>query len=269
MHVRLDRQPQARERADARRAAGDGKPDFGCADEAAVRLHALDAALLDAEAGDLAILDDVDAAFIGGAGIAPGHGVVAHRAAARLHQRAANREPGIVEIGEGQIFAHLVARQQLGIDTGETHGVAPPHIGVPLRVRMEDVEDAALADHGVEVELLAQPLPQLHRALVEGGVARQQIVRANDRGVAPDIAGAEIALLQHGDIGDAMLLGEVIGGGETMPAADNDHVVSRLRLRLPPGLRPAAIAGEPLLQEGEGRIAHGSSWARAPRRLDT
>ena len=34
-----------------------------------------------------------------------------------------------------------------------------------------------------------------------------------------------IALLQHRDIGDAVLLGEVIGRGETMPAADDDHVV--------------------------------------------
>ena len=134
MTRRLDRQPQARERANARDAAGDGKPDFRRADKTAVRLHALNAALLDAEAGDLTILDDVDAAFIGGAGIAPGDGVMANRAAARLHQRATNWEPGIIEIGEWQIFAHLVAREQLGIDTGETHGVAPPHIGVPLRV---------------------------------------------------------------------------------------------------------------------------------------
>ena len=103
--VRLDRQPQARERANARRAAGDGKPDFRRADKTAVRLHALNAALLDAEAGDLTILDDVDAAFIGGAGIAPGDGVMTNRAAARLHQRATNWEPGIIEIGEWQIRA--------------------------------------------------------------------------------------------------------------------------------------------------------------------
>src|SRR4029079_4450968 len=100
-------------------------------------------------------------------------------------------------------------------------------------------------------------------------VARQQIVRATDGGVPPDIAGTEIALLQHGATGDAGLLGEGVVCRTTMRAADNDHVVSRLRFRLAPGLRPAAIAGEPLLQEGEGRIAHGSSWACAPQRLDT
>ena len=111
---------------------------------------------------DLADFDDVDAALIGGAGIAPDYGVVAHSARAWLHQRATNREPRIVEIGEGQEFAHLVARQQFGVDAREAHGVAAPSIGVPLRIRMEDVEDAALAHHSVEVELLAEPLPQLH-----------------------------------------------------------------------------------------------------------
>ena len=142
-------------------------PTFVAPMKPRVGLDASDAALLDAEAGHLAILDDVDAARVGGAGIAPDHRVVAHRAAARLHQPAANRKAGIVEIDEGQIVAHLLAVEQLGIDAGKPHGVAAPRIGVALRVRMEDVEDAALAHHGVEVELLAQPLPQLHRPLVE------------------------------------------------------------------------------------------------------
>src|SRR5262249_32617594 len=119
---------------DPRRTAGDGKADLKCTYEAADGLDALDAALLDAKAGHLAILDDVDAAFVGGAGIAPHHRVVAHRASARLHKRAANREPRVVEIGERQIFVHLVASQKLGIDAGKAHGIAAPDIGVPLRV---------------------------------------------------------------------------------------------------------------------------------------
>ena len=41
-----------------------------------------------------------------------------------------------------------------------------------------------------------------------------------------------------------------------MPAAaDDDEVVSRLGLRLAPGLRPAFVAGEALADEGEGGIA--------------
>src|SRR6185436_19406935 len=114
--MRLDRQPQSCERSDPRRAASDGKPNFRCADEATVGLHAFDTPLLDAKPGDLAVLDDIDTALIGSAGIAPDHGVVAHRARTWLPQRATNREPRIVEIGEGQELAHLVARQQLGID---------------------------------------------------------------------------------------------------------------------------------------------------------
>ena len=108
---------------------------------------------------------------------------------------------------------------------------------------MEEIEHAALRHHGVEIEILLEPFPQLHRPFVEGIVAGQQVVRADDRGVAPDIAGAEPALLQHRDIGDAVLLGEIIGGRQPMPAAaDDDDVVFLLGLRLAPGRRPVLMA---------------------------
>jgi hypothetical protein len=73
-------------------------------------------------------------------------------------------------------------------------------VGIPLGVGVKQIEHAALADHGVEVELLLQPFPQLHRKFVEGRVAGQQVVRADDGGVAADIAGAEVALLHHRDM---------------------------------------------------------------------
>ena len=125
----------------------------------------------------------------------------------------------------------------------QPHGIAAPRIGVALGVGMKEVEHAALRDHGVEVEILLQPLPELHRQLVERVVAGQQVVRADDRRVAADIAGAEIALFQHGDIGDAEFLGEIIGGRKTMAAAtDDDDVVMRSS---EPGLRQAGA--QPLL----------------------
>ncbi len=97
-------------------------------------LDAGDAPILDAEAGRGAILDDVDAARIGAARIAPGDRVVAHRAAARLQQTAADGETGIVEIDEGDERLHLLAVEQLGIDAVQPHGIAAPRIGVALRV---------------------------------------------------------------------------------------------------------------------------------------
>ena len=45
-------------------------------------------------------------------------------------------------------------------------------------------------------------------------------------------------------------------------AADDDEIISRLRLRLAPGLRPSLVAGEALLQESEGRIARAHARPR-------
>src|SRR3546814_2956337 len=92
-----------------------------------------------------------------------------------------------------------------------------------------EVEDRALREHDVVVEVLRQPLPQLHRVLVEVGVGGQQVVGAHDGGVASDVAAAEPALLQHGDVGDAVVLGEVVGGGEPMPAARSEEHTSELQ----------------------------------------
>ena len=143
-----------------------------------------------------------------------------------------------------------VAVEQLGIDAMQPHRVAAPRIGVALRVRMIEVEHAALAHHRIVIEVLLQPLPELHRPFVEGFVAGQQVVRADDGGVAARIAGADVALLQHRDVGDAVLLGEVVGGRKPVPApADDHHVVFRLRLGLAPGRRPAGVAAQRLPQQ--------------------
>src|SRR3546814_10809100 len=90
-------------------------------------------------------------------------------------------------------------------------------------------------------------------------VGRQQVVGAHDRRVAPDVASAEPALLQHRDPGDAVVLGEVVGGGEPVSAAaDDDHVVGRLRLRRAPHALPLAVAAQGIAEEGKDGVArHG------------
>jgi transcriptional regulator GlxA family with amidase domain len=53
-----------------------------------------------------------------------------------------------------------------------------------------------------------------------------EIVRADDGGVAPGVAAAEPALVDHRDVGDPVLLGEIVGGAEPVAAgADDDDVV--------------------------------------------
>ena len=57
--------------------------------------------------------------------------------------------------------------EKLGVDAVHAHGIAAPGEGVALSVGVIEVEDAALAHHGVVVQLLLQPLPQLHATFVE------------------------------------------------------------------------------------------------------
>src|SRR5690606_426036 len=203
--------------------------------------------------------------------IAPGDRIVACRSGARLHQSADDREP---RIGRNVQPRHqpphgLGTHNQLGVDAFVTHRVAAPREIVELRRRVGEVQDAALREHDVVVEVVGQPLPQLHRMLVEARVLRQQIVRAHDGGVAADIAGAEPPLFENGDIGQAVLLGKVIGGRKPVAtSADDHHVVDRLRLGLAPRGLPVAIAGKAVLEKREdGIFSHGPSRVCKPQVL--
>ena len=99
----------------------------------------------------------------------------------------------------------------------------------------------------LKLSSLLEPFPQLQREFVEPDVVGLEVVGADDRGVAPDVAEADRALLQHRDIANAKLGCEVIGGGEPMPATAHDHdPIARPRRRLGPGARPAAMAAEAL-----------------------
>ncbi|MNE43758.1 hypothetical protein D3C80_1379520 [compost metagenome] len=88
--------------------------------------------------------------------------------------------------------------------------------------------------------------------IVEPGAFVIEIVGADDRRVAAGIAAAEPALVDDGDIGDAVLAGEIIGSAQTMAAsADDDHVIFGLRLAVGPLLVPVLVAGQGVLQKIE------------------
>src|SRR3546814_17322054 len=81
---------------------------------------------------------------------------MACRAAARLQQATEDREPGgFREVQIRVQAAHAVAVEQLGVDAVQPHGVAAPGIGVHLSVGMGEVEDAALAEHDIVVQVAA------------------------------------------------------------------------------------------------------------------
>src|ERR1051326_2038115 len=76
--------------------AGGGEADLARRDEAARGLDPAYAPVLDAEAGDLTILDDIDAALVRRAGVTPGDRVVARSPAARLQQAADDRASRVI-----------------------------------------------------------------------------------------------------------------------------------------------------------------------------
>ena len=97
-------------------------------------------------------------------------------AAAPLGQATLDRKPVIVKIQEGAFGAHLLGIQQLRIRTVQHHGIAPAAIGIALGVGVDQIQNAALADHRVVIDVLFQPFPQLQREFIEWLVAVKQIV---------------------------------------------------------------------------------------------
>src|SRR5262249_4361032 len=109
------------------------------------------------------------------------------------------------------------------------------------------------------------------RMLVEERALIPQIIGADDGRVAPGIAATEPPFLEHGDIGDPMLLGEIVRRRQSVAAsADDDDVVLRLRLWAAPGELPVLVIIQRVARETEDRIAGShetcgcGSWAREP-----
>ena len=124
---------------------------------------------------------------------------------------------------------------------------------------MDNVQNAALADHGVEINVLLQPFPELEGMFIKGNIARLAVIGADDGGVAPDIARADPAFFNHGNIGHIVVFGQIIGRCQTMTAAADDNgVIFCLWLWLPPGGCPVLLAFEGLFHHIEKIIAQES-----------
>ncbi len=118
-----------------------------------------------------------------------------------------------------------------------------------------EIEHAPLTEHDIEVQLLAESLVELQRVLIERRAFVPQIVRANDGGVASRVAAAEPALLQHGHVPDAVLLGEVVRRRQPVAAAaDDHHVVLGFWLGAAPRERPVLVVAESISNKAEYRI---------------
>ena len=136
--------------------------------------------------------------------VAPGDRVVACGAAAPLQRRAHDRiARGPARVEQRLEPLDLLGRQELAVDPVQPVGMAAAPDLLQVVHGMGEVHHAALAEHDVVVQLLAQALPELDRVVVDPGALVPQVVGADDRGVAPGVAAAEPALLEHRDVGDA------------------------------------------------------------------
>src|SRR5260370_40620507 len=88
---------------------------------------------------------------------------------------------------------------------------------------MIKIQNAALAHHGVVVEILLESFPELHRPFVEQDVPWKGIIRADDGRIPPRVARSDPAFLEHRDIRDAMLLRKVVRGVEPVPTTPDEH----------------------------------------------
>src|SRR5262249_30377847 len=113
-----------------------------------------------------------------------------------------------------------------------------------------------------------QAPPEVEAGLVEADPLGGEVVGADDGGVAAGAATADVALLEDGDAGEAMVGAEGVGRRQPVPpAADDDHVVL---VAEPAGRAEHARLGVGLaqaeLQQSKGQeLLPGARVASAPR----
>ncbi len=109
---------------------------------------------------------------------------------------------------------------------------------------------------------------QVHALFVEGDTFRGQVIRPDDRRVSRRVAAREIALLEHGDVGDAVARRQIIGSCQPMSAAaDDDHIVAGFECGLPSEVRFIRVSAVERGADGvlEQSKWHGESGSRARR----
>ena len=152
------------------------------------------------DAGDLAVLQDVDAESIGGAGVSPGDRIVPRGSAAPLQGRSEHRVADVADIQRRTEFLGLLGGQPFVVDAIGAVGVDVPLGRLLVMNRVREHHDAARGEHDVVVELLRQGLPHLQRVVVQRGAFVEQVVRADDGGVAAGVAAADPAFFHHRDV---------------------------------------------------------------------
>ena len=138
-----------------------------------------------------------------------------------------------------------------GVDALELVHLGPPVHRAQRRVGVGQREVAPLGEHDVQVQVVGHRLVEGQRAVIEGHSLGREVVGAHDGGVAAGAATSHVALVDHGHVGDAMVLGQVVGRGEAMhPGADDDDVIGVAHLGASPHPWPVASCQAVLDQSG-------------------
>ncbi len=170
---------------------------------------------------------DVGAAFGRALGQPPDHCVVADDAAGGMIHPAEDGVPGPVGDVQGRDqFLALLGIEELALDAVELgRGHVEAH-GLEGGFAVGQVEVAAVVEHQVEVEFPGQDRPEVEGLLVERDVLLGPLVGPDDGGVPSRAAETDVVLLDDGHVGDAVVPGQEIGGGQPVQsAADDDRIV--------------------------------------------
>ena len=198
-------------------------------------LHAGDPAVLARDSRDLGEGVQLDAEPVGSAGVAPDDPVVPGNSRRRMVQRPDDGE----RLPLPQVYLWDDPLDLTRLDEATVHAHQPVVLDALSKpeqggLRVSNVQPSDLAEQNVQVELRRKLLVQLQACVHEGYPLGREVVGADDGRVPPARSRAEIALVEHGDPLHAEL-GEVIGGRETVHApADDDHVIVRRKVGLPP-----------------------------------
>ena len=132
------------------------------------------------------------------------------------------------EIESGRERTDSVTGQDLRGDAVHAHGIGPAGHGVEIVTAVGEQYQAALAQHDVEIQLLRETLVEPQRKVVQPGAFRIQVIERTMVVLRP-CCRRRSSRARSPRPADAVILGEIVGGGEPMAAAaDDDDVVAGL-----------------------------------------
>ncbi len=136
------------------------------------------------QAGDLAVLDEVDAGGVRRAGQAPRHVVVLGDAGARLVGGAQDRIAHVRrDVDDRADFLDAVRVEPLRVHAVEAVRLDVAHAVADVLEAVGEVQHTTLGEEDRESSP-SESLPQLERVLVDAGALVPQVVGADDGGVA-------------------------------------------------------------------------------------